>query len=49
MADEDPGDVDVFIRRPEFDSLHSEPGYLGFVEALEPATVDERRWLAPKL
>jgi len=34
MADEDPGDVDVFMRRPEFDSLHSEPGYLALLKRL---------------
>jgi len=33
MADEDPGDVDVFMRRPEFDSLHSE-GYLALLKRL---------------
>jgi len=34
MADEDLGDVDVFMRRPEFDSLHSEPGYLALLKRL---------------
>ena len=35
MADEDPGDADIFIRRPEFDSLHSEPEFQRLLSSMK--------------